>query len=129
MKPIIMVLVALLFVLLWVNTAHAEGLFEKPKDWDKGDTDKLLFNTVLIVVDWQQTRQIALNPGKWEETNFILGRNPSVGKVDTYMLASIGVNYLIAKNMPKKWRDKYQLYICLTRSKAIVTNYSIGIRF
>ena len=40
--------------------------------------------TVFLIMDWQQTRQIALHPERWGEMNPILGKHPTTGKVDTY---------------------------------------------
>ena len=40
--------------------------------------------TALLIMDWKQTRQIALHPEKWSEMNPILGKHPKTAKVDIY---------------------------------------------
>lgn len=39
---------------------------------------------VLLVIDWRQTLTIARNPERWYETNPILGRHPSVLRVNVW---------------------------------------------
>src|SRR3990167_6853664 len=58
-------------------------------DWDR--VDKLLGATAVasLVVDWGQTRYIAKHPENYEERNLILGKHPSVGRVNVYFTGAI----------------------------------------
>jgi hypothetical protein len=115
--------------MFFTTPVSGEKLFEKPKDWTQGDSDKLLLTSALMLVDWQQTRTISKEPWNFTETNSFLGEHPTLGQVDTYFLASLPINYLIAKNLPKNWRNIYWQYISITQLKAITVNYQIGVRF
>jgi len=48
-------------------------------------------------------------PGAYEERNPILGKHPSVGKVDTYMAISTVGNAVIAYTLPHPYRRYWQV--------------------
>jgi hypothetical protein len=83
--------------------------------FDKFDTYDYVGQGVVtgsIALDWLQTHQIATHPNQWSETNPILGKHPSVGKVNSYFIAcEVGhaaISYLLPKyiEMPK-WVKEY----------------------
>lgn len=59
----------------------------------------------LHVLDWGQTRWIAKNPDRAWETNVLLGRHPSVGRVNNYFLATgvslVAAHYLLPPEYAK----------------------------
>ena len=85
----------------------------------------LIFALIALCFDWGQTRTIAKNPTKWSETNLILGRHPSLEKVNIYFaLVSIIVS-LIA------WNTESLIFcgiVTLVEVYYVYHNYSLGIK-
>ena len=82
---------------------------------------------VIHVVDWGQTLSIADNPNDYHELNPIIGRHPSRGKVNTYMLASALLHPLVTYAIPTEYRW-YWLGSTLALSTAcVVNNKAIGL--
>lgn len=61
----------------------------------------------LAATDWQQTR--AFRKLGVEEMNPLLGRRPSVGKVDTMVPAAMAAHTLAAYALPRPWRNIAQV--------------------
>lgn len=57
------------------------------------DESLLTATTAAVAIDWLQTRQIAKNPDRWYETNPLLGRHPSVGRVNSHFLSGLFLVY------------------------------------
>jgi len=68
--------------------------------------EALILNTFLLVADWGQTREIAVNP-RYREINILLGENPSLGEVDLYFATAIVGNALISSNIKDKKIPQY----------------------
>jgi len=97
------------------------------REWTKTDTALEAVWQVGHVADWMQTRQVAKHPAQWEELNPILGKHPSVGKVDTYMLGAALAHYGISYALPKEYRGIWQ-YISITVKYGVVGyNSAIGV--
>ena len=80
------------------------------------------------VLDWGQTLSIADNPDEYHELNPLIGRHPSRGKVNTYMLASALIHPLITYAIPTEYRW-YWLGGTLTLSSAcVINNKAIGLK-
>lgn len=82
---------------------------------------------VLHAVDWAQTLEIRKSEGM-HESNRILGKHPSVKRVNTYFtvtgLACIAINYYLPKPI-----DKWFAISWFSNGLAsVVGNYSIGVR-
>lgn len=80
------------------------------------------------MVDWAQTRTISKNPDLFYEKNLILGNHPSIGRVNTYFVSAIVLNYVVSDNLSKRWRTGFQtgligLELCVTDR-----NRQIGIK-
>lgn len=117
LKKLFIIFVLLLFVPTIGMTADK---------WSK--QDKVLEATwlVLQVVDWRQTRQIAQNPYYWE-MNPILGRYPSVMKVDIYFLVTAVLHSVITHYLPKKYRALWHT-ASIGASGFCVTHNSLELR-
>lgn len=92
-------------------------------NWDKEETILATTFTIATFIDWGQTRYIVKNKkdncvtyddGSWyckygyyERTNIYLGKDPSIGEVDTYMPIAIIGTLTIAHILPKE--NKYLL--------------------
>lgn len=68
---------------------------------------ELVYGSTLIV-DWAQTRTIAKDP-EFEELNPILGKKPSLGRVNSYFallgLAHFGVTMFLEPENRKIWQN------------------------
>jgi hypothetical protein len=69
------ILIALLFSLCLPALAD--------DSWPVEDKALLVASTAFLIADWGQTRTIAKKPHLVHEKNPILGRHPSVGRVNT----------------------------------------------
>lgn len=73
----------------------------------QADINRQLIYQSLLMVDWAQTRDIAKKP-EFEEKNFFLGENPSVGEVNTYFaalsLVQVGVTLMLAPENRAVWQ-------------------------
>lgn len=101
---------------------------------DAWSEDQLRMGAALAavtVVDWAQTRYIADNPDRFHETNPIMGRHPSIGRVDRYFATSILVGAVVLDALPSEYRD-YALKAGLVLEVLIVSNNArigVGVKF
>jgi hypothetical protein len=78
-------------------TTNAQSL----SDWSTLDKTLLVASTATNVVDWGQTRTIAMNPDQWRERNPLLGDHPSVGRVNTYFISRLILIPVLAHYLPE----------------------------
>lgn len=101
---------------------------------DAWSEDQLRMGAALAavtVVDWAQTRYIADNPDRFHETNPIMGRHPSIGRVDRYFATSILVGAVVLDALPSAYRD-YALKAGLVLEVLVVSNNArigVGVKF
>jgi hypothetical protein len=123
------VLWMILSLVLVVSLAHCGE--NKKSDWTYTDTALQATFLTLHGMDWAQTLHIVRNPDKYYETNNILGKYPSEGRVNSYMaLTAIG-HTAIAYALPKPWRTMWQgtgIYIGYDSVQHNI-NAGIGISF
>jgi hypothetical protein len=96
-------------------------------DWTKTDTAVQLGYTALHVMDWGQTISIAKDKVKWYETNPILGRHPSQGRVNLYFASTLIGQAAIAYILPKEWRRTWQIAWIGIEASYVYKNYKVGI--
>jgi hypothetical protein len=84
---------------------------------------------ILLILDWLQTEQIALNPDRWYETNLILGSHPSREAVGVYFLAWIIGTPTIAIILPEQWSLAVMSIGILIECACVVNNHRLGIKF
>lgn len=125
------ILVIAFLASIFSSPAHAES------DWTTTDTALQVTYSVLHVMDWLQTRQIAANPDRWHETNPILGEHPSKGKVDAYfattLIAHTAISYLLPKEVDALGykvpaRNIWQMVWIGVEAGYVAHNYSLGIQ-
>ncbi len=79
----------------------------KPGALNRHDKDLLLLSTVLLAIDWGQTRDIVARPDEFYETNPFLGPHPPRSRVDAYfagwILANCAVTRLLEGDLRKAW--------------------------
>lgn len=96
--------------------------------WTRQDAVRHAALTGLMIIDWQQTREISKKPNEYRESNPILGEHPSRGEVNLYFATMWIVKSVIAGRLPSRWRDDW-LWFCIGESAAMVGhNYSIGLK-
>lgn len=90
--------------------------------------DKILEATYLSmhVIDWGQTQHISHNPDRFNEVNPILGSNPSVGQVNTYMLISGLLHPIISYVLPQPYRKWFQYGTLGIKTGLVGNNLAIG---
>ncbi len=115
----------ILFLLSFLFTFNCHAQW---KNWD--DIDKKLFIThqTLIVADWSTTRYAARNnfPYGTFETNLVLGRYPSVDKVDLYFVAVLLGNYFLANWLPSDARKLYLTGGIMLQANVVNNNIQLG---
>ncbi len=99
-----------------------------PDEWTKGDTARQLTYATLHAMDWSQSLHIARNPDQYQEANPLLGKHPTVGRVNSYMATSLLVHTSIAYALPKKYREAWQYVWIGFKAGLVYHNHSIGIR-
>lgn len=114
----------LIIALILVSACPVEG----QSSWTT--TDTMLEGTwiILHILDWGQTLDIARNPHRFYEINPILGRHPSVGKVDTYMLLSTIIHPIISYHLPQPYRKYWQYVTISITGGLVIHNFNIGLK-
>lgn len=85
----------------------------------------------VTVVDWAQTRYIADSGGRFYETNPIIGKYPSMRRVDTYFAASLLLGAAVLDALPTEYRDT-ALKAGLVLELLVVSNNArigVGVKF
>jgi hypothetical protein len=96
-------------------------------DWSAADRQREATFLTLHTVDWLQTRTIA-KQNYYYEQNAILGRHPSIGKVNVYFASTALAHYLIADRLSPEWRKGFQYISIGISGGAVLNNISLGIR-
>lgn len=96
--------------------------------WDKQEIALEVIWQTLHAVDWLQTQEIASNDDYYE-TNLLIGKYPSRGRVNTHMALFAVGHVAISHFMPDKYRKYWQGISIVVKGGYVVHNYSIGIRF
>lgn len=96
-------------------------------DWSKRDYALEATWIAIHTVDWGLTLDIAKNPDKYHEMNPIIGRHPSVGKVNSYMFASTIIHPVFVHILPSKWRPYFQAFTIGISSACVINNFNIGL--
>lgn len=115
----ILAAVLLAGLLMWGMPTRAAG---NNVDWYQIGAD------LTIVADWAQTRHIAANPGKYYETNPILGRHPSAAQVNQYFVSVLVLNHLAKEVLPPKVSKYFYMGVATIQTTHVLRNYRIGIR-
>ena len=90
--------ISILVLLLLPLVAHAD-------DWTTGEKVAEGSFLALQLVDYGQTRYIAHHKNYHESCNqLILGRHPSIGRVNNWFLANTVFQITVANLLPHKWR-------------------------
>lgn len=97
-------------------------------DWSGADTARELGYQGLLAVDCRQTWQgSVMHPGQFQETNPIMGPNPSKGRVIGACVASSAGHYLISRALPDDWRVLWQSVTIFAELYAVDNNLNAGL--
>ncbi len=92
-----------------------------------------VLSTVALVADYSTTVAIARSNGRYVEvapfTRQIIGRHPTVGRVQKYFAANLMLNAAAQCWLPDKWRNVYIWSRVIGNGGAAINNYNIGLRF
>ncbi len=113
-------LITVILFLSLTSPVHAE--------WTKKDTAFQLTYTAVHLADWGQTLDIARNPDSYYEINPIVGKHPSVGRVNTYMALSLIVHTGISYLLPSKYRRWWQIGTIGVTTSLVIHNNSVGLK-
>jgi hypothetical protein len=143
MKKILLSLVLLLMV---SSPCFGYDLWKGELDpMTKEDWQKQTALIVLQVIDWGQTRTIAIEKIGWYydesrqwwyhsdnykhyETNVFLGEHPSIAEVNDYFTKYILLHATITYILPKKIRPYWQYVFIVEQVRCVGTNISAGIK-
>ena len=134
----------------------APGVGKLPDQaWGKVDVALESAFWTSFVVDWAQTRYIAKNgyrytriwahhevvdgvdtivptrDGDWEfmtERNPILGKHPSLRRVDAYFILSGVAHVAIARSLPERWRRVFLVSAVTLEAYCVGNNIRLGVR-
>jgi len=97
--------------------------------WDKNDSQRQWMYLTAHSLDWLQTRYIANHSDAYYETNPLLGREPSQGKVDAYFFTTGLLHSWIAYNLRPRYRKWFQYSTLVMETGYVGHNVSLGIGF
>jgi len=104
----------------------------RSSDWSEEDTRWQLASTFFQVIDAGQTADIHNHEDIHEAhpiTSRVLGKNPDETETALYFTGLIGLNYMVARTLPKSYRRGWQL-LTITIGVGLVThNHQLGLRW
>lgn len=115
--------VLLLFTALALP-CHAEGL--NLDLWTREDTYRQIPIAILQVVDWGQTRYVARRP-ELHEINPLIGKHPSIGRVNNYFAISIPANIAFSALVPSKYRSLWQTGRLMIQVSVVSYNRGVSV--
>ena len=96
-------------------------------DWST--TDKALAASAMTAyaLDWAQTRDIANHPDLYE-TNPLLGRHPSNGKINIHFIGTGLITLGIAHVLPSTYRKLFLTGVVVVEARFISHNAHLGLK-
>ncbi len=107
---------------------HSRG--ETPDAWTGMDEAFEVAFVAVAYVDWRQTRAFTQKQ-YWDgyyEANPILGKHPSPTTINQTFFCGIVGHYVVARMLPKKWRNVFQYVTLGLESGAVGHNFQVGIK-
>lgn len=115
-----------------------------PGEWSRTNTGLQVVFSGLLIMDWKQSLVIARSHGTgigpmdgpmrvWDvygrtEMNPLLGRHPSVGRVNAYMAAALLSHAAISAALNEPYRTIWQSVWIGIEAETVRNNYQAGIR-
>lgn len=98
-------------------------------NWETKDTTLELSYYGLHIMDWAQTRYIALHPEEYKETNIILGEDSSIEKIDIYFASTLILHTIISYLLPDNFRLYWQISTISLEGGCIIHNLEMKVPF
>jgi len=95
--------------------------------WTTMDTSLEVIYGAFHVMDWGQTLHFVRNPDRYFETNNILGRYPSEGRVNSYFALTLAGHAAVAYILPKPWRTIWQSVWIGIEANQVECNRQVGV--
>lgn len=95
-------------------------------EWTRGDTVRQLLFTTALAADWRQSREIARDPERNDYNPFL--RDQDTARVDQYFAACALGHYLVARALPRPWREGWQLTWFVVELGTVHHNVRAGVR-
>jgi len=121
------------FILFPAGVSAADFIPGKDKSansWTMQDTLWEAAYLMTHVADWGQTRDISAQCGSggYYEVNPVIGRCPSMSRVNLYFLSTALLHAGTATLLPKKYRRFFQTSTMVMEIGYITNNYNIGLK-
>jgi len=114
----------IIFVLLFLVSAKGMAADK----WSTQDVAlEITWQVLHSLIDWPQTIHIAKNP-RYHEVNPLIGRHPSVAKVNVWFLTTALLHPVITHYLPKEYRLPWQALSLTVSSVCVFHNFLIGIK-
>ncbi len=126
MKKETRLLIILALLILALSLISPEGC--RADEWTRADYLLEGSWVALHVLNWGTTLDIADNPGRYYETNPIMGRHPSRGKVNLYFVSTTVAHVLTSALLPKKWREYFQVGSIAVTGGCLGWDLSLGLK-
>lgn len=97
--------------------------------WTEADSAREGAFLALDLADLGQTRYIARHPEQFYEVNPLIGRHPSVGRVDAVFAGEALAHVAISYTLPERFRPAWQYGSIAFEGALVAHNAHIGIRF
>ena len=111
---------AFLALVLLAQPAHAD-------EWTDEDTIAEAAYLALHVIDWGQTRNMALRDGYYEH-NPALGIKPHSDRVNLHFAAGAVLHPLVARALPRPWREGWFTLSIIVEAGIVAGNHRIGLK-
>ncbi len=96
--------------------------------WTPADIGLEAVSVALTVADWGQTLDISNHPGRFKETNLMLGKHPRRGEINAYFPAVMLIHGVVSHYLPKPYRNIWQAVTVGVELAATSINYQAGVR-
>lgn len=119
--------ITFILLLLMHVSIHAEY-----KNWKDENKELFWLSNAALVMDWSTTLSIPKMPGYKETatlTRDIIGENPSRGNINSFFVARLAMNYLIADNLNEQYKKLFFGFNIIMHGSAAAHNYNIGLNF
>lgn len=115
-------------IVLLILLTLTPGVSMAADKWSKQDVALESVYLALHLIDWGQTRDIALQPERFYEMNPILGKHPSINDVNIWFLMTGFLHPIITHILPENWRPVWQGVSIFTSGGLVLNNFSIGLK-
>lgn len=102
---------------------------EKKENWTKKDICLEVAWECLEVMDWGTSRNIIRRKSEgYYETNLILGKHPSMTKMDLYCIGWMIIHPIVTNYLPRPYKEYWQYSSIVISGGYVANNFSIGLK-